>query len=202
MSKGIDSAKALTSYGKALLADGITFVIGYYFAFSSFKDRLSLPQTSHFSSLGIYNLGIWEGAGDHAGYFTPQQGAMDGEHAAAQAKDAGQPLGTPIYFAADYDSEPAEIIPYATKFQDSVKAAGFVTGIYGNGITCQALKSAGIVSYTWLSQSTGFSGYEQWHPHANIVQGPEYTWAAPDGKSFDVDGDAANGDSGAWLVKN
>lgn len=196
MSRGIDSAKTLTDYGRELIADGYTFVIGYYFIASAFKDRLSLAQTSHFSSLGIWNLGIWEGGyPTSADYFTAAQGNFDGIHAAQQAKDAGQPEVTPIYFAADYDSNPADITPYARAFQEQVKACGYTAGVYGNGVTCKVLYEAGIISHTWLSQSTGFQGYNDWKASANIVQGPEFNW-----RGFDVDGDTANGDSGAWKV--
>jgi hypothetical protein len=62
-----------------------------------------------------------------------------------------------------------------TAFHDLVKAAGFRVGVYGSGQTCRTLKTAGYCEFTWLAQSTGWSGYEDWEPHADIVQGPPTT---------------------------
>jgi len=196
MSKGLDSAKSLIDYAGTLVQEGYTFAARYYFNASSFKDRLEAAEATHLSAQKVYLVSIWEsGYPTSADYFTSGQGKSDGAHAAAQAKAAGQPKGSPIYFAADYDSTPSDIVSYATEFQTAVKAAGYLAGIYGNGVTCHLLKERGLVSYTWLSQSTGFQGYSAWKPHANIVQTAEFNW-----HGFDVDGDTASGDSGGWRV--
>ena len=36
-------------------------------------------------------------------------------------------------------------------------------GVYGSGLVCQGLLAAGLCSYTWLTNSTGFQGYKQFY---------------------------------------
>lgn len=195
MSKGFDSAKAVTGR-VADLAGKYDFIARYYFHQSGFKDLLTFDEAHAISQSGMWVVSVYEnGYPTTAGYFTAEQGTIDANRAVACAQAAQQPQGTPVYFAVDYDSNPDDIRSYFEAAHPIVKAAGYVSGLYGNGTSIDAMKADGLISYGWLSQSKGFSGYEQELGKADIEQGPEGT---VDG--LDVDADTASGHSGAWRV--
>lgn len=53
---------------------------------------------------------VWETAGTRAGFFTRAQGLADGAAAWLMATQTiGQPFGSAIYFAVDYDPTQADI---------------------------------------------------------------------------------------------
>jgi Domain of unknown function (DUF1906) len=81
--------------------------------------------------------------------------------------EIGQPAGTPIYFAVDYDASQADvsgvISQYFRGIADAFNTIGsnnpaYSVGVYGSGLVCSSLLNAGFVRFTWLSQSTGFRG--------------------------------------------
>lgn len=196
MSKGLDSAKSVLNVVDDLAAKGYNFIARYYFHQSGFKDVLTYDEAHAISSAGMWNVAVYEnGYPTTVGYFTSSQGAIDAGRAVACAHTAHQPTDTPIYFAVDYDSNPDDVKDYFEAVHPIVRAAGYVAGIYGNGTTIEAMKSAGLISYGWLSQSRGFSGYDEEKAEADIVQLPEGTV-----DNRDVDGDTASGHSGAWKV--
>jgi Domain of unknown function (DUF1906) len=130
---------------------------------------------------GILKAGlkIWtiqeHGNPTQASYFSEDQAKADAEAFLSWASMVGQPKGTGVFPTADYDSNPNDILPYARVFHDIIKAEGFLMGIYANGVTCKALKDAGLAHWDWLTQSTGFEGYEMWKPHTSIIQEPSGT---------------------------
>ena len=85
------------------------------------------------------------------------------------AREVGQPQGSAIYFAVDFDCTAAQfqqqITPYFNAINAVFVAQGFPykIGVYGSGLVCQGLLAAGLCSYTWLTNSTGFQGYKQFY---------------------------------------
>jgi hypothetical protein len=95
-----------------------------------------------------------------------------------QAEAVGQPTGSAIYFAVDFDAR-REALNAVDQYFRGI-AAGFASagqgrtkyrvGVYGSGAVCDSMKRAGLAQYTWLSNSTawaGYAGYRDW----NIKQG-------------------------------
>jgi hypothetical protein len=83
----------------------------------------------------------------------------------------GQPFGSAIYFAVDYDPTQADIDGVISNYFTGVHAALYVAnegepsyrvGVYGSGLCCGTLIDRGIATLSWLSQSTAFAGSRQY----------------------------------------
>lgn len=125
---------------------------------------------------------------DLANKETAEKGRKDAEGAVRLAQELGQPAGTPIYFAIDFDPTPgrdnplpaARIWPSIEAYFDQVNEVLAKThwqvGVYGAGITCQRLKASGKANYFWLSSSLGHLGTPdffnsgQWHVFQNVIE--------------------------------
>jgi hypothetical protein len=119
---------------------------------------------------------------------TADKGRKDAEAAVRLAHELGQPAGTPIYFAIDFDPTPgrdnkvpaARIWPsieaYFDQVNDVLGKTRWQVGVYGAGITCQRLKTSGKAKYFWLSSSLGHLGSPdffnggQWHLFQNVIE--------------------------------
>ncbi|MFK4996492.1 hypothetical protein ACI39X_27495, partial [Klebsiella pneumoniae] len=76
----------------------------------------------------------------------------------------------------DYDASWSDVSDYLTKLFALLKDSDYLPGIYGPGSICmKAIDKLGL-KYGWLSQSTGFPGYQEYKPKANIVQGKATVW--------------------------
>jgi len=115
-------------------------------------------------------------------YFSAAQGSTDGNRAAAFATLIGQPKGTQIYAAVDYDPDDSNpqgptingpISAYMTAFQAAIEPGEYLASVYGSGRTCRILLANGLAKTGWLAQSTGFAEYNLFKPRAGIVQLPE-----------------------------
>ncbi len=197
MAQGLDADNTLTDYAGALLNAGYIWVGRYINPGKA--EPLTHAEASHLNTMGLFVVSIWEeGSPTHIGYFTTDRGTEDGTGAVSAAQSIGQPAGTPIYFAVDYDaaeSDLTQIGEYFIALHSIVRNANYFVGVYSSGLVCQYLSNIGYVSQTWLSQSKGFAGYSTWLPNANIVQGIETTF---DG--LDVDLDSSNNDAGGWKI--
>jgi hypothetical protein len=89
----------------------------------------------------------------------------------------GQPQGSQIYAAVDYDPSMnavnGPISAYMQAFQVAIQQAGYLSSVYGSGRTCRILLASGLAKTGWLTQSTGFAEYNAFKPQAGIVQLPE-----------------------------
>jgi hypothetical protein len=92
----------------------------------------------------------------------------------------GQPSGSAIYFGVDGDwpsaDEQAQVRAYFEAVNEAFAAAGmpYRIGVYGSGLTCRNLQSAGLASLLWLPLSTGWTGTRDfyngggWHFYQNF----------------------------------
>ena len=197
MAKGLDANQDMTDWAGQLVQEGFGFV-GRYINHGK-SQPLTTSEAQHLSTEGLYLVSIYEkGSPTEAAYFTIQRGAQDGNAAVQAAKATGQPTGTPIYFAVDYDADRCDLNTICDYFKNvftTVRGAGYFVGVYGSGMVCKTLTEQGWVHYTWLAQSRGWAGYDDWHDSASIVQGAETTW-----HGIDVDLDTSSGDAGGWQV--
>lgn len=203
MGQALDSpdADGIARHAVAIKEDGYTAVGLYYFKSSGFKTLLTQMVAQTVSEAGLSLLSIYEnGSPIKASYFSSTRGKTDANVAGKCAIAAGQPGDTPIYFAVDYDAL-AKDLPRITDYFTQVGQVlsdltpQYSIGVYSSGFVCQHLLDSGLVRYTWLSQSTGFLGYDDWKPHADIVQGPSTTLFG-----LDVDLDGTNGHAGGWRL--
>ncbi|HLK59377.1 MAG TPA: DUF1906 domain-containing protein [Chthonomonadaceae bacterium] len=204
MSRGFDTTGDCTPHGQEILDAGYTFVARYYCEGSRIPTKCLTPaEAAHLSGMGIYLVSVWETIGDHPEYFTHDQGQHDAQVALQIAENVGQPKGTPIYFAVDYDASVTDgrVQSYFQGVRDCFQEAGpidennYFVGVYGSGATCQHLTQIGFVSYTWLAVATGWGGYDAWKDQANLVQGSEITLFG-----MDCDENTSNGDAGGWKI--
>lgn len=152
---GADATSTSVAELKAL---GATFVCRYVSPSSvgSWKN-LTLAEANALKANGIdlvtnweLNTTDWEGGHSQGVNFAQQAEAM---HLAC-----GGPSAAPIYFSVDMDANASSVVS-SGYFQgiNSVLGAGR-TGVYGSTAVCNALKSAGLVTYTWRTMSTDFAG--------------------------------------------
>src|SRR5579875_2949202 len=91
-------------------------------------------------------------------------GYNDAITAYGEAKAVGQPAGSAIYFAVDFNAQRlAPIERYFRGVAAGLAAAGggraeYKIGVYGSGVVCAAIKQAGLAQYSWLSNATAWSG--------------------------------------------
>ena len=166
----VDISSQCGSRASALRAAGVTTVIRYY-SRDTIRPakRLSRDEALGLAAAGL-RLGVVHEArrGDLAASFEHAAGVADARYARTYGSSAiGQPAGSAIYFAVDFDATVAEvrdlIVPYfrgvSDAFAEVTGEAQYVVGVYGSGAVCSALLDASLVQKTWLAQSRGWRGF-------------------------------------------
>lgn len=166
--------------------------------------NLSAAEAAGLSAAGISIVSIWEdGRPTTPGYFSRSKGKLDGKDAHALARAVGQPDGRPIYFAVDYDADPADVdAPIKEYFEGVVEAfeaaaassgTSYSVGVYGSGLVCRVIKElASLATFSWLAQSTG------WREYGTYTDWQIKQLAPAKVCELEVDGDISAGDYGGW----
>jgi hypothetical protein len=160
----IDVAQDVGAHAKQLAAAGVRTVIRYY----NHRNTPANPQKClghrehwELSDAGLSVCVVFEqrgGAGDanhpmgHIEDFTAATGARDGARALALATQLGQPVGSGIYFAVDWDFTQAEQL-----------SGAYRCGVYGSGMVARILLAKGLVDLVWLAGATGWSQTKAFH---------------------------------------
>ncbi|HXC27875.1 MAG TPA: glycoside hydrolase domain-containing protein [Stellaceae bacterium] len=155
------------------------FVARYYRDPSSRWPALSPAEAQRLSAAGVKIVTVWEFHSGNVEYFSYASGYSDAMSAYRQARAVGQPPGSAIYFAVDFNARgPAlyQIDQYFHGVNAGLAAAGggrslYPIGVYGSGAVCAQIKGEGLARYAWLSGSSsweGTAGYTAW----NIRQAP------------------------------
>ena len=202
MARGIDLAIDAGGKIAAISGANLDFVARYYRSPTSHFPSLSASE-ARLLSAGMKIVVVWEAASNHASYFSHLSGVNDSTSAYHHAQTIGQPAGSAIYFAVDYDASRTDIVGPIDEYFRGI-AAGFAAaggdtpdykvGVYGSGAVCQALTQAGLADYTWLAMSTGWAGFRTFTAW-NIKQGK----ALPN-LAFDHDSDEATDYYGGFQV--
>lgn len=191
--KAIDVATDTTGHAHALVDAGIE-AVGLYLR----RDRCSKPMVDGLALAGIKRFSVYEkGFPTTPGYFTVAQGRVDALNALEVAEQIGQPAGSQIFMAVDFDASLNQIggpiEDYFAVAQKEIKAAGYLCSVYGSGMVCARLVKEGLAHSGWLAQSKGWAGYSGFLAKAAIVQGPETTLLG-----MDVDTDQVMDASVTW----
>jgi len=202
MPKGFDTIANCGPLAQQIKAAGYDFVARYYA--HGGRKRLTAEEANELSAATLQIVVVWEDAPTTADYFSRDRGVDDGTHAYESAVELGQPAGSGIYFAVDFDASLAEISgPIAEYFrgvqdgfaaQSGDGAPAYRIGVYGSGATCKWLRDQGLAELSWLAQSTGWAGhgtYADW----NIKQ--EATTTA---LHIGIDPDTAQDDYGSFTL--
>ncbi|MFC5547708.1 DUF1906 domain-containing protein [Massilia aerilata] len=207
--RGLDTAIELTRHAGALRSQGYDFAMRYYS--NNAAKNLSLGEARALSQAGLQMGVVWETTGTHAGYFTRAQGLADGAQAFRMAFEAiGQPFGSAIYFAVDYDPTQADLDGGISNYFTGVHAALYVAnegapsyrvGVYGSGLCCGALLEREMAALSWLSQSSGFAGSRRYAEQKlyDIIQMLPARIVGADGIVLSIDPDATHPEKDAGL---
>jgi Domain of unknown function (DUF1906) len=200
--QGIDLANDTSNLLNELQQSRLEFVARYYRDPDSRWPPLSAGEAQLLSSLGLKIVAVYESHSRDPGHFSYFTGYNDAMTAALQAGAIGQPAGSAIYFAVDYNVPSESLVfvdAYFRGIAAGLAAAGggkpnYAIGVYGSGAVCDAMKREGLARYAWLSNSfawEGSNGYDDW----DIMQGEP----SPD-LSFNQDSDEARADYGGFQV--
>lgn len=141
------------------------FFARYYCSNEASTKLLKAEEAELLSSNGYEIISVYQDRNDRDTDFSSDWYDSDSNGAYAAATNAGQPEGTPIYFAVDYDPSESSvgnyIIPYfqAIKQRLSAKPVKYKIGVYGSGLVCRTIKQElGLADYSWLAMSTAYNG--------------------------------------------
>ncbi|ULL18178.1 DUF1906 domain-containing protein [Paenibacillus sp. H1-7] len=166
MAKGFDCATPLTeSTAAAFKRDGYVFAARYLVP-SSWK-ALSRSEVEIISNAGLQIVSVFETTANRA-LGGRAAGLSDGATAMALAAQMGQPAGSAIYFAVDFDATPTQMATIIEYIKGASSATpNYYTGVYGSYSVVEAVYAAGACSRFW--QTYSWSGGRQ-SDIANIYQ--------------------------------
>jgi Rv2525c-like, glycoside hydrolase-like domain len=197
---GIDLAMDTSNVVEELRGGRIDFVARYYRQPTSSLPALSPQEARKLASLGLKIVAVWEHNSPDPENLSYSSGYSDASSAYQQAKAVGQPAGSAIYFAIDFNARELESAKeYFRGIAAGLTAASggraeYHVGVYGSGAVCDAIKRAGLARYSWLGKATSWDGsldYNDW----NIKQGEALPF------SFDNDSNEARGDYGGFRLR-
>ncbi|UQZ84034.1 hypothetical protein SK3146_03246 [Paenibacillus konkukensis] len=190
--KGFDCAAPLSAdKAAAFYADGYEFVARYLVP-TGWK-RLTAEEAAAISGTGLQIVSVFETSADRAlgGY---EAGLADGKSALAAAKAIGQPAGSVIYFAVDFNVTSTQMETVISYIRAAGEATpGYNTGVYGSYSVVEAVLAAGACSSAW--QTYAWSGRKR-SPKANIYQYQNDITV----NGIGVDLDEAYGAYGGWSM--
>lgn len=165
----IDTNRRTTERLPCLRAEGVTGIMRYYArATRQPEKRLARDEAEAMVAAGLVIGIVSQSSGDRALSFDRAEGIADGTYARHYgAAVIGQPAGSAVYFAVDYDADEADvasrIVPYfggiRESFAPTAGLPGYRVGVYGNGLVCASLLDRGLVQLAWLSQRADHRGH-------------------------------------------
>jgi peptidoglycan hydrolase-like protein with peptidoglycan-binding domain len=203
-SPGMDAAMDCSPFAASIADTGMKFVVRYYSKYA--PKALNRREALALSQVGLQVATVYQDIHNDIRYFSADLGHESATRALAQAAAVGQPAGSAIYFAADFDPTDAQlggaVINHFWAIARAFLAAPthYTVGVYGSGLVCGAIRDAGLATYTWLSGSTGYRESETFRTQAHVVQvAPSRTIC---GGRLSIDDDVAQLEPfGAFQVK-
>ncbi len=200
---GMDADVNCTSFASCVVTAGMKFVVRYYSRSAS--KAMGVAEAKALSAAGLKLAVVYQDRQNIIDDFSSEKGAGSAQRALDQAAAIGQPEGSAIYFAADFDPPSADVRGSIAEYFLAVNRAfstalvRYAIGIYGSGLTCRVLRDASLAQFAWLSGSTGFRESKTFRPRAHLVQvAPERKIC--DGK-LEIDDDIAQvADYGAFRL--
>jgi hypothetical protein len=188
MSQGISTNRRLTGKAQCLRTQGQSFVCRYFSRTTHQPEkRLLKAEADALIAAGLQIVTVYEDGPTNATYFSKQRGHDDAVGAHGFAQEIGQPAGSAIYFAVDYDATVMAteglITDYFRGVLEGLSSAGggtpqYAVGVYGSGRVCGRIKEQlGLVKYSWLAESTGWAGsdaYTTWDLRQSVATRPPW----------------------------
>lgn len=148
--KGIDCAVPLTAEkAKKMSAAGMRFACRYLVPASMAWKRLTRAEAEAITAAGMKIVSVFQrGTNDAAGGAT--NGTRDGKAAYQEAKLIGQPEGTAIYFAVDFDAQPKDYPAIEAYLRAAAKELpSYFVGVYGSYAVVEEMSRRGACSHFW-----------------------------------------------------
>lgn len=167
-SPGVFGAVDLCQYSDQHFLDAMKYlkvgtIIRYYDWPGSPTLREKIPTSAELALIkknGLKLLCVFQHNNSKVASFKSDRGRFDAGVALGLADKWKQPKGSAIYFGVDFDPTKEQlkgpVLDYAMEFSRIVRAAGYRVGSYGSGFTLIQLLAAGLIDFSWLSQSTAF----------------------------------------------
>ncbi len=150
LAAGIDCATPLTAKtARALFAEGYRFAARYLVPAAYAWKRLTIEEARAITEAGMQIVSVFETAANRPAGGTPS-GKADGAAAYREAGAIGQPPGTAIYFAVDYDARPGdydEIEAYLKAAEAEIR--GYTLGVYGSYAVVEEMVRRGVGRHYW-----------------------------------------------------
>jgi hypothetical protein len=195
MSRAFDCATPLTaSVAAAFRRDGFE-AVARYLVQSGWK-ALTKEEADRINAAGLNIISVFETTASRA-LGGRAAGLDDGATAVQVAKQVGQPEGSTIYFAVDFDATAAHmpaVIEYIRAASEATPK--FNTGVYGSAAVIKAVQKSGACSRYW--QTYAWSRGEVL-PGIHIHQydnGPKGIGKPMNGITVDLD--ECYGNEGSW----
>ena len=164
---GVDTLTTLTATTAANILNSGYLFVGRYYSLAGNNKRMLPTEASIIGNAGLKRLVVYQNLHNAYSKFSSSIAAGDAADALQQAGNDGQPSGTCIYFAVDYNATLTEINSniksHFNVLKTMVTAAGYTLGVYGSSLVCQTLKNASIVSKTWLAAATSWGYGTTWN---------------------------------------
>ena len=174
MSAGFDTIDVLTPMQiKGIEAAGYDWV-GRYYSYPGSCKNLTRTEAKALYDEGIHTVAVFERDPVNVGWFTQEHAKEDANYGYVHGQVIGQPSPGKIAYSVDYDASESDLEPihaYFAYIHEQLKGNNFLIGCYGSGLVIDYLLNAGVIDFSWLSQSTGFRGYSLL-PNPNIRQLP------------------------------
>ncbi|WP_289143088.1 DUF1906 domain-containing protein [uncultured Brevibacillus sp.] len=132
-----------------MAAAGMKFVCRYLVPTSMAWKRLTRQEAEAITAAGMKVVSVFQrGANDAAGGAV--NGTRDGKAAFQEAKLIGQPEGTAIYFAVDYDAQPKDYGALEAYLKAAAKELpGYFVGVYGSFAVVEEMGRRGACQRFW-----------------------------------------------------
>ncbi|WP_217596565.1 DUF1906 domain-containing protein [Cohnella sp. GbtcB17] len=150
MAKGIDKATPVTAaQAKALASAGYAFAARYLVPPSYAWKRMTADEAKLITSAGMQIVSVYETTANRAASGA-DAGRNDGAAAYAEALAVGQPKGTAIYFAVDYDAQPKDFDAIEAYLKAAAKqVTGYETGVYGSYAVVEEMAKRRACTHFW-----------------------------------------------------
>jgi Domain of unknown function (DUF1906) len=195
--QGVDLSIDAGGVADQIRQSGIDFVARYYRDPDSALPPLTPAEAQALSAQGLKIVAVWEWHSPDPERMSYAAGFSDAQMAATEARAVGQPPGSAIYFAVDFNASGDQFDAVAQYFHGiaaALAASGYRIGVYGSGTVCDFVKRSGLAQYSWLGNALNWDGattYDGW----DIQQGQRILQLP-----FDQDEDEARGDYGAFRL--
>lgn len=192
MAKGIDKATPITAaQAKTLAVAGYSFAARYLVPPSYAWKRMTADEAKLISAAGMQIVSVYETTANRAANGA-DAGRNDGAAAYAEALAIGQPKGTAIYFAVDYDAQPKDYDGIEAYLRAAAKQlTGYEVGVYGSYAVVEEMARRGACTHFW--QTYAWSRNKQ-SDKANIYQYKIDTTVS----GFTLDLNESYGNEGWW----